>query len=126
MEILALFCELADQLAQLLESAFGRADRQTFFAVRIRAGLARVQPVLDSAREKTVRDVPNVGFLVRVGDSVAQIDGLAESFAERIIGLLHGRHCPTIVGAYCSCPGRPHEVVDGYRLIIIKCTGLLS
>src|SRR5690606_41364526 len=98
-EIFALCGVLACQLAQFWESAFGRALRHTFFAVRIRAGLARAQPVLDSAREKTVRDVPNAGFLVRVGDSVAQIDGLAESFAERIIGLLHGRHCPTIVGA---------------------------
>ena len=71
MEIFALLGELADQLAQLLEPAFGRTDRQAFFAVRIRAGLARVQPLLDSTREKTVRDVPNVGFVVRVGNSVA-------------------------------------------------------
>ena len=81
--------ELASQLTQLLQPSICRADRDAFLAVRVRAGLARIQPVLHGSGEQAVRDVPDVSLVVGVRDLVAEIDGLTEGFAERIIGFLH-------------------------------------
>ena len=90
MEVLALGRELPHQFAQLLDTALGSADGQAFFALRIRAWLTRIQPVLDRASEQAVGDVPDVGLLIGICNPVAQIHRLAEGVAERVIGFLHG------------------------------------
>src|SRR6476619_282702 len=77
-EVLALFRELLDQRAQLLDAAFRGADRQAVLAARIAARLARVEPILHGAGQQPVGDIPEVGFLVAVRDLVAEVDGLAK------------------------------------------------
>jgi hypothetical protein len=44
---------------------------------------------LHGAGEQAVGDVPDVGLVVGVRDPVTEIDGLAECFAERVVGFLH-------------------------------------
>ena len=90
MEVLAFFGELLDQRAQFLDAAYCGADRQAFLAARITARLTRVQPVLHGAGKQTVGDIPDIGLLVAVGNLIAQIDGFAERFVERVRILLHG------------------------------------
>jgi hypothetical protein len=90
-EVLALRSELTHQLAQFLQAAFGRADRDALLAIRIGAWLARIQPVLDRTGDKAVGNVPYVGFIIRVRDFVTEVDGFAEGFAEGVIGFLHDR-----------------------------------
>jgi hypothetical protein len=45
---------------------------------------------LHGAGEQAVGDVPDVGLVVGVGDPVTEVDGFTESFAERVVGFLHG------------------------------------
>jgi hypothetical protein len=88
-EVLAFLSELTHQVAQCLDAPFGGTDRNAFLAAGIRARLSRVQPVLNRTGKEAVRDVPDIGFVVGVGDLVAKIDRFAERLAERIY-FLHG------------------------------------
>ena len=89
-EIFTLGSKLPHQLAQFFQPPLGRADGQTFLALGIRARLARVEPVLNGAREQPIGDIPDIGFLIGIRDAVAEIDGLAERFAEGVFQFLHG------------------------------------
>jgi len=93
-EILALFGKLLDQSAQFSHARFSRADGEAVLAARIAAGLSCVEPILHGASEQTVRDVPQIGFVVAVRDLVAEVDGATEGLVERlgVFGLRIGRH----------------------------------
>ena len=89
-EIFAFRSKLPHQLAQFFQPALSRADGQAFLALGIRARLARVEPVLNGARKQPIGDIPDIGFLIGIRDAIAQIDGLAERFAEGVFQFLHG------------------------------------
>src|SRR6188768_789904 len=55
--VLAVGCQLPDQAFELLQAGLGSAHRQAVLATRIAAGLARIQPVLDSAGQEAVGDI---------------------------------------------------------------------
>jgi hypothetical protein len=51
--------------------------------------LPGVEPVLERTREQTVRDVPEIGFVVGLGDLVAEVDRLAKCVVEGMFQFLH-------------------------------------
>ena len=89
MKIFALSRELFHELAQFFQPALCSADRHAFFALRIRTGLTRIEPVLNRAGEQPVGDVPHVCLLIGIGDAIAQVHGLAEGVAEGAVEFLH-------------------------------------
>src|SRR5882672_1535188 len=98
MVVLALFRELRGEAPQLAQAAFRRADRLALFAARVAARLARVQPVLDRAREQAVGDIPEIRVVVLFCETIAQLDGLAEGIVKKLFSGIHGGPLGELVG----------------------------
>src|SRR5882762_873839 len=89
-EILAFSRELLHQAFELRHATFRRADGHTVLATRIAAGLARVQPILQGAGQQAVRNVPEVGILVLIGQPIPEVDSFCKSRVESVSDLGHG------------------------------------